>query len=91
MTPTISYGAPLIDHAAADHLPIAREQLAPSRVAQHNHRPAGKPLVVSRQQRPPERGLDPQHLKEVAGDEGGGRETALDARRRVTPASRRHQ
>ena len=28
----------------------------------------------------PERCLDPQHLEEVAGDEGGSRETALDAR-----------
>ena len=78
-------------HAAADHLPIAPEQLAPSRVAQHDHRPAGKPLVVSGQQRPPERGLDPQHLKEVAGDEAC---TSRDGPRCASgsrPASRRHQ
>jgi hypothetical protein len=49
-------------------------------VTEHDHWPAGKPLVVSRHQRTPERCLDPQHLKEVPGDEGGSRETALDAR-----------
>ncbi len=58
------------DHAATDHGRIASEQLVPSDVTQHDHRPAGKPLVVSRHQRAPERGLDPQHLEEVPGDEG---------------------
>ena len=80
MTPTIFIRRAVDHDAASDHLPIAAEQLAPSRVAQHHHRPAGKPLVVSGQQRPPERGLDSQHLKEVAGDEVRSRETALDAR-----------
>ena len=58
------------NHAETDHLPIAPEQFAPSRVTQHDHRPPGKPLVVSRYQRAPERGLDPQHLEEVPGDKG---------------------
>ena len=78
-------------HAAADHRPIAPEQLAPSRVTQHDHRPAGKPLVVSRHQRAPERGLDPQHLEEVPADEDCNRGTALDARQGRVAASRRHQ
>jgi hypothetical protein len=49
-------------------------------VTQHDHCPAGKPLVVSRHQRAPERCLDSQHLEEVPGDEGCYRGTALDAR-----------
>ena len=66
MTPTISYGAPLTTHAAADHRRIAREQPLPAAMTEHDHRPAGEPLVVFRRQRAPERGLDAEHLEEVA-------------------------
>ena len=66
-------------HAAADHHRIAREQLVPPAVTEHDHRPAGRALVVIRRQRASERSLDPQHLEEVSGDEGGGHRAALDA------------
>ena len=79
MTPTISCGAPLITVSGRSP-PIALEQLAPSRVTQHDHRPAG--ALVVWQQRASERRLDPEHLEEVSADDDvGSRETALDAGR----------
>ena len=57
------------EDAAAEDARIAREEPVPSAVAQDDHRLCRGRLVVGRRQRASHRGVDPEHLEEVTGDE----------------------
>jgi hypothetical protein len=63
----------------ADDGRIVREQPAPSAMTEHEHRPAGRRIVVGWHQRASARRLDAEHVEEVAGDESAPHWAAVDA------------
>ena len=70
-------------HLTSDHVRVAAEGALPVAVVEHRDRMAAPRDIVARQERPTDRGRDPQHREVAAGDRLRRHEVDAAARRAV--------
>ena len=70
---------PIDEQLAAENGRVARKQPVPSAVAEDHHRLSRGWLVVGRRQRASDRGVDAEHLEEVARDERAEHPATVEA------------